>query len=175
MVHRGQNPTVQEKTHRGAVPAHNQPIAVVLDLMHPVETGRRLVGKRRDAWGDKAIGTKAGARHAPEIAARHRPVESPECRGSRKFPEKLGHLDEDPLTNQRKSEPHRWARRKPRAHASRRQDLTRPLMIVRPAWPNASASSRKPNFCWPTRRRSSCTSLASSSSVPIFAQRASIL
>jgi hypothetical protein len=58
---------------------------------------------------------------------------------------------------------------------ARRQDLLMPLMIVRPACPNASASSCKLNLCWPTRRRSSCTSLASSSAVPIFAHRASTL
>jgi hypothetical protein len=55
------------------------------------------------------------------------------------------------------------------------QAFTMPLMMVRPAWRNDSANSRKPSRCWPIRKRSSCTSLASSSWAAIFDQRASTL
>jgi hypothetical protein len=58
---------------------------------------------------------------------------------------------------------------------SRHQALTIPSTTIRPARPSASASSRRVSPRWPTRRRSSCTSLASSSSIAIRAQTASML
>jgi hypothetical protein len=56
---------------------------------------------------------------------------------------------------------------------SRAQQGVMPSMIKRPTWPNRSASPRRLSRCRPTRRRSSCTSLASSSSTATRAQRAS--
>jgi hypothetical protein len=44
-----------EQGHQLALAADDQPIAVMLDLVHPFGPGRRLVGKRRDAGGDKSI------------------------------------------------------------------------------------------------------------------------
>ena len=38
-----------EQAHRGAVAAHDQPIAVVLDLMHPAWSSRRLGSTGRNA------------------------------------------------------------------------------------------------------------------------------
>jgi hypothetical protein len=43
------SPPAHEQAHGLAIPAHDQPIAVVLDLVHPVGPGRRLVGKGRNA------------------------------------------------------------------------------------------------------------------------------
>jgi hypothetical protein len=44
-------------------PAHNEPVAVVLDLVHPVGPGRRLGGNGRDAGVNEAIGTNAAREH----------------------------------------------------------------------------------------------------------------
>jgi hypothetical protein len=49
-----------EQAHRGAVPAHDQPVAVVLDLMNPVGAGRRLGGQGRNAGIDKSVVADAG-------------------------------------------------------------------------------------------------------------------
>ena len=40
----------------GAIPAHHQPIAVVLDFMNPQRAGRWLLRLRRQAWFDEAEG-----------------------------------------------------------------------------------------------------------------------
>jgi DNA methylase len=58
-----------EQANGLAVPTHDQPIAVVLDLVHPVGPGRRLGGQRGDAGLDKAIGADAVRRHGRELAA----------------------------------------------------------------------------------------------------------
>jgi hypothetical protein len=58
-----------EQMHGGAVPAHDQPIAVVLDLVHPVGSGGRLDGKRGDAGGDKSVGAGRASGRAGEITA----------------------------------------------------------------------------------------------------------
>jgi hypothetical protein len=65
-----------EQAHGSAVATHDQPIAVVLDLVHPVGPGRRLGGKGRDAGIDEAVGTDAAGDHGIEIFPHHRPVES---------------------------------------------------------------------------------------------------
>jgi hypothetical protein len=43
-----------EKPHCVAIAAHDQPIAVVLDLMHPSGRGWRLGGQRRNAGARSA-------------------------------------------------------------------------------------------------------------------------
>jgi hypothetical protein len=52
-----------EQAHGRAVAAHDQPIAVVLDLVHPTRSGGRLGGKGRDAGIDEAVGTDAAWKH----------------------------------------------------------------------------------------------------------------
>jgi hypothetical protein len=52
-----------EQMHRGAVSAHNEPITVVLDLVHPAGPSRRLGGKGGDARVDLAIGANAASEH----------------------------------------------------------------------------------------------------------------
>jgi hypothetical protein len=71
-----------EQPHGLAVPAHDQPIAVVFDLVHPVGPGRRLGCNGGNARVDKLISANAACEHQDQIAARHRPVESSECRGT---------------------------------------------------------------------------------------------
>ena len=68
-----------ERTSSRAVPAHDQPIAVVLDLVHPVGPGKRLGGKGGDAGLDKAIGADAGG-HAARIVPNADPTERSDCR-----------------------------------------------------------------------------------------------
>jgi hypothetical protein len=63
----------REQTHGSAVATHDQPIAVVLDLVHPVGPGRRLGGKGWDAGIDEAVGTDAAGDHGIEIFPHHRP------------------------------------------------------------------------------------------------------
>jgi hypothetical protein len=65
-----------EQPHGLAVPAHDQPVAVVLDLVHPVGTGGRLGGQRRNARVVKPIGADAAGEHAAKIGAPGRLVES---------------------------------------------------------------------------------------------------
>ena len=43
-----------------AIPAHHQPIAIVLYFMNPQRAGRWLLRLRRQAWFDKAEGTPHG-------------------------------------------------------------------------------------------------------------------
>jgi hypothetical protein len=66
----------------GPVPAHDQPIAVVLNFVHPVGPGRRLVSKGLDAWGDKSVSADEGSGHAGEIAACCEPSQPSYCRGT---------------------------------------------------------------------------------------------
>jgi hypothetical protein len=61
-------PAAREQAHGLALPAHDQPIAVVLDLVHPVRAGRWLVGEGGDAGGDKSVGTCEGGNDAGAIA-----------------------------------------------------------------------------------------------------------
>jgi hypothetical protein len=51
-----------EQPHRVALATDNQPVAIVLDLMHPVRTSRRLGGAGWDAGLDEAVG--ASRNHA---------------------------------------------------------------------------------------------------------------
>jgi RNA polymerase sigma-70 factor (ECF subfamily) len=55
-------PAAGVQAHGRAVSAHDQPIAVVLDLVNP--SGRRLVRKRRDSGGDETVRTAAEGEHA---------------------------------------------------------------------------------------------------------------
>jgi hypothetical protein len=57
-----------EQVHGRTVPAHDQPISVVLNLVHPAGPGRRLGGNGRDAGGDKSVSPDEGSGHAGEIA-----------------------------------------------------------------------------------------------------------
>jgi hypothetical protein len=66
--------------NRLAPATDDQRVAVMLDLVHPIRPRRRLVTERRDAGIDEAIG--ANNEHVRQIAARHRPVESSQCRGT---------------------------------------------------------------------------------------------
>ena len=50
---------VKQRT-AGAIPAHHQPIAVVLDFMNPQRAGRWPRHLRRQAWLDEAGGTPHG-------------------------------------------------------------------------------------------------------------------
>jgi hypothetical protein len=52
-----------EEPHRLAVPAHDQPVTVVLDLVHPIGAGWRLGSTGRDAGVDEAVG--ANNEHGP--------------------------------------------------------------------------------------------------------------
>lgn len=56
------------KPHASRIAAHHQPQAVVLDLVNPIGTGRRLVGGGRKAGLDEAGGTGT-LQHAGVIAA----------------------------------------------------------------------------------------------------------
>jgi len=67
--------------HGSTVSAHDQPIAVVLDVVHPVGPGRWLVGNGRDERGDKSVSPNVGSSHAGEIAACCEPPQSSCCRG----------------------------------------------------------------------------------------------
>jgi hypothetical protein len=69
-----------EQADRGAVAAHDQPVPVMLDLVHPIGAGRRLGGTGRDAGVYEAIG--ANNEHVRQIAARHLRVEPSQCRGT---------------------------------------------------------------------------------------------
>jgi hypothetical protein len=69
------------KAHAGAIPAHDQPIAVVLDLVHPIRPGRRLGGNGRDAGGDKSVGPRDGGSHAGAIAVSWELLQLLCCRG----------------------------------------------------------------------------------------------
>jgi hypothetical protein len=71
----------REQVHGRAVPAHDQPIAVVLDLVHPAGPGGRLVSKGRDAGAKNPSVRLWRASMLAQIAAGHRVVKSPECRG----------------------------------------------------------------------------------------------
>jgi hypothetical protein len=51
----------REKAHRLAIAANDQPVSVMLDLVHPVRAGRRLGSTGRNAGVDEAIGTDAGS------------------------------------------------------------------------------------------------------------------
>jgi len=46
-----------------AIPAHDQPITLVIDLVHPIGAGWRLGGTGRDAGIDEAIGADAAGEH----------------------------------------------------------------------------------------------------------------
>src|ERR1700704_5486659 len=56
----------REQAHSPAVPAHDQPIAVMFDLVHPVRP--RLGGEGGNAGLDKAFGENAPRDHSCEIA-----------------------------------------------------------------------------------------------------------
>jgi len=43
-------------------------MAVVLDIVHPIRAGRRLVDKGPDAGGDKSLGPREGSSDAGAIA-----------------------------------------------------------------------------------------------------------
>jgi hypothetical protein len=53
-----------EQTHGLALPPHDQPVAVMLDLVHPIRAGRRLGSAGRDAGVDEAISADAADEHA---------------------------------------------------------------------------------------------------------------
>jgi len=53
----------REQAHVGAIATDDQPIAVVLDLMHPAGPDRRLIGEGGDAGVDEAVG--ANNEHIP--------------------------------------------------------------------------------------------------------------
>ena len=53
----------------GAVPAHDQPISIMLDLVHPAWPRRRLGGQGRDAGIDEAVGADAAGERAAKIGA----------------------------------------------------------------------------------------------------------
>ena len=52
-----------EQAHWLALAADDQPVAVVLDLVHPIGPGRRLGGASRDAGLDEAVGADAAGKH----------------------------------------------------------------------------------------------------------------
>jgi hypothetical protein len=58
-----------EQANGRAVPAHNQPIAIVLDLVNPARPRRRFGGQGRDAGIDEAIGADAECEHEAKIGA----------------------------------------------------------------------------------------------------------
>jgi hypothetical protein len=66
-----------KEAHGWAVPAHDQSIAVVLDLVHPVGTRRRLGGQGRNAGVDEAVGADAARCHGGELAACSRGPQPP--------------------------------------------------------------------------------------------------
>ena len=59
-----------------AIPAHHEPIAVMLDLVNPVRAGRRLGDPRRLAWFDEAGGTPSQD-HGGRMGQRHRDIQLP--------------------------------------------------------------------------------------------------
>jgi hypothetical protein len=73
-----------EQSHRRAVAADDQPVAVVLDLMHPAQPYRRVGGTDRSARVDEPIGAEVAGEHAHlgNSPARQAPVESSQCRGA---------------------------------------------------------------------------------------------
>jgi hypothetical protein len=70
----------QRRPHDLAVPAHDQPIAVMLDLVQGPEGG--LAARVGMPGVDEAIGVNAACKHPGQIAAGRRPVESSRCRGT---------------------------------------------------------------------------------------------
>jgi hypothetical protein len=60
--------------NRLAPAAHDQPIAVMLDLVHPVRAGWWLGRTGRDAGIDEAISADAASEHAEKIGALDLPV-----------------------------------------------------------------------------------------------------
>jgi hypothetical protein len=69
-----------EKTHQRARPAHDEAIAVVLDLVHPAGPRGWLGGQGRDARVDKAIG--AARCHGGEMPACSGKLQPSDCRGT---------------------------------------------------------------------------------------------
>jgi hypothetical protein len=70
-----------EQAHCGAVSAHHQPVAVVLDLVHPVRSGRRGHGARRNAWrNEPATMGFSSEGHASNLAACPIGRQPPDCR-----------------------------------------------------------------------------------------------
>jgi hypothetical protein len=61
---------------------HDQPIAVVLDFVHPIRASRRLVSNGWDARGNKSVSADEGSGHAVEIAACCEPPQPSSCRGA---------------------------------------------------------------------------------------------
>jgi hypothetical protein len=69
-----------EQPDRLAVPAHDQPVAVTLDLGHPAGLGRRLDSEGGNAGLDKARGKDASPVHPIGIAACRELPQPPSCR-----------------------------------------------------------------------------------------------
>jgi hypothetical protein len=81
---RGSGPIVsaaREQPHAGAVPADNQPIAVMLDLVHPVGVQSAAWRQGSGCGGDKSVSPNEGSGHAREIAACCEPPQPSCCRG----------------------------------------------------------------------------------------------
>jgi hypothetical protein len=83
-----------ERTSSRAVPAHDQPIALVFDFMHPTGTGQWPVSKGRDAGGDKSVSPDEGSDHAREITACCELPQPSCCRGMSRIV-----ISETPKTN----------------------------------------------------------------------------
>jgi hypothetical protein len=76
-----------EQTHRRA-PTNDQPVTIVLDLVHPAGFGRRLGGEGANAGLDKAWGKDASPAHSFE------PPQPSSCRGVARIA-----ISEKPKTN----------------------------------------------------------------------------